>query len=49
MQANTVVIDPTDSSIRFAPRFNVAVPFIDRHPAEGRVRRRLPFARSTAM
>ena len=37
MQANTVVIDPTDSSIRFAPRFNVAVPFIDRHPAEGRV------------
>ena len=39
MQANTVVIDPTDSSIRFAPRFNVAVPFIDRHPAEGRAQK----------
>ena len=38
MQANTVSIDPTGSSasIRFAPRFNVAVPFIDRHLEEGR-------------
>ncbi len=38
MQANTVAIDPADSpaSIRFAPRFNVAVPFIDRHLEEGR-------------
>jgi len=38
MQANTVSIDPTgaSASIRFAPRFNVAVPFIDRHLEEGR-------------
>ncbi len=39
MQANTVTIDPTDSSIRLAPRFNVAVPFIDRHLEEGRARK----------
>ena len=39
MQANTVAIDPADSSIQFAPRFNVAVPFIDRHLAEGRTQK----------
>ena len=44
MQANTVTIDTVDSidsagssaSIQFAPRFNVAVAFIDRHLEEGR-------------
>ena len=38
MQANTVTIDPAGSStsIQFAPRFNVAVSFIDRHLEEGR-------------
>ncbi len=41
MPANTVTIDPTDFSapIRFAPRFNVAVPFIDRHLEEGRAQK----------
>ena len=39
MQANTVTIDPIDSSIRFAPRFNVTVPFIDRHLEEGRTQK----------
>ncbi len=38
MRANTVAVEPADSSapVRFAPRFNVAVPFIDRHLDEGR-------------
>jgi benzoate-CoA ligase family protein len=38
MRANTVVVDRTERPTRldFAPRFNVAVPFIDRHLAEGR-------------
>jgi benzoate-CoA ligase family protein len=38
MQSNTVEIDTSQqpSSLRFAPRFNVAVPFIDRHIVEGR-------------
>ena len=37
MQANTVSIDPTATppAITFAPRFNVAVPFIDRHVQPG--------------
>ncbi len=38
MQDHTVVADraPTPSTIAFAPIFNVAVPFIDRHLSEGR-------------
>ena len=38
MQDHTVVVDhaPTPSTIAFAPIFNVAVPFIDRHLSEGR-------------
>ena len=37
MQANTVSINPTATppAITFAPRFNVAVPFIDRHVQPG--------------
>ncbi len=38
MPMNTVAIDDsrTPCELRFAPRFNVAVPFIDRHVTEGR-------------
>jgi benzoate-CoA ligase family protein len=38
MQDNTVEVDVSQrpSQLRFAPRFNVAVPFIDRHIDEGR-------------
>lgn len=38
MRENTVEIDraTTPVGLRFSPRFNVAVPFIDRHVAEGR-------------
>lgn len=38
MQDNTVAVEPSPSGsrIRFAPRFNVAAVFIDRHIAEGR-------------
>ena len=38
MQDHTVVVDhaPTPSTIAFAPIFNVAVPFIDRHLSERR-------------
>lgn len=38
MQDHTVAVDhaPTPSMIAFAPIFNVAVPFIDRHLSEGR-------------
>lgn len=38
MQDNTVAIEPgpSGSRLRFAPRFNVAAAFIDRHLAEGR-------------
>lgn len=38
MQDHAVVVDhaPTPATITFAPIFNVAVPFIDRHLAEGR-------------
>ena len=38
MLDHTVAVDRTVRPTRldFAPRFNVAVPFIDRHPAEGR-------------
>jgi len=38
MQDNTVSVDPSTSpaTLSFAPRFNVAVPFIDRHLTEGR-------------
>ena len=38
MQPNTVEIDASSHSrlLRFAPRFNVAIPFVDRHIAEGR-------------
>ncbi len=38
MEDNTVVVDrsATPAALRFAPAFNVAVPFIDRHLAEGR-------------
>ena len=38
MQCNTVELDTSSPSptLRFAPSFNVAVPFIDRHIAEGR-------------
>ena len=38
MQDHTVVVDHTSSpaAIAFAPVFNVAVPFIDHHPSEGR-------------
>ena len=38
MQDYTVAVDhaPTPSTIAFAPVFNVAVPFIDRHVSEGR-------------
>ncbi len=38
MQSNTVSVDHTRSppSIQYAPSFNVAVPFIDRHLDEGR-------------
>lgn len=38
MRSNTVEIDTScyPPAIRFAPCFNVAVPFIDRHVSEGR-------------
>jgi len=38
MRDNTVEVDRsvTPNALRFAPRFNVAVPFIDRHLEEGR-------------
>ncbi len=38
MDDNTVSVDraTTPATLRFAPRFNVAVPFIDRHLDEGR-------------
>jgi benzoate-CoA ligase family protein len=38
MASNTVAIDNSQniSRLRFSPRFNVAVPFIDRHLIEGR-------------
>ena len=38
MRDNTVIVEPepSGSRISFAPRFNVAVPFIDRHLDEGR-------------
>ena len=38
MQKNTVSIDSSaiPAKIEFAPEFNVAVPFIDRHLQEGR-------------
>ena len=38
MQNNTVSIDTNvcPAKIEFAPEFNVAVPFIDRHIQEGR-------------
>ena len=38
MQCNTVELDTSSPSptLRFSPSFNVAVPFIDRHIAEGR-------------
>jgi len=38
LQDNTVAIEPgsTGSRLRFAPRFNVAAAFIDRHLTEGR-------------
>ena len=38
MQDNTVIIEPSPSGsrLRFAPQFNVAAAFIDRHLAEGR-------------
>lgn len=38
MRSNTVEIDVSErpSRIRFAPSYNVAVPFIDRHISEGR-------------
>ena len=38
MIKNTVIIDTSTSpaKIEFAPEFNVAVPFIDRHLDEGR-------------
>src|SRR2546428_5761755 len=38
MQDHTVTVDSTavPSTIHFAPIFNVAVPFIDRHLEEGR-------------
>lgn len=38
MRENTVEIDRATAPVglRFSPRFNVAVPFIDRHVAEGR-------------
>jgi benzoate-CoA ligase family protein len=38
MQSNTVAIDASErsSGLRFAPNYNVAVSFIDRHIAEGR-------------
>src|SRR5690606_8795366 len=38
MRDNTVEIDRSvlPNALRFAPRFNVAVPFIDRHIEEGR-------------
>ena len=38
MQSNTVSVDDTRSppSIQYAPSFNVAIPFIDRHLDEGR-------------
>ena len=41
MRANTVEVDKSQcpTRLRFAPRFNVAVSFIDRHVAEGRGRR----------
>jgi benzoate-CoA ligase family protein len=41
MQCNTVELDTSSPSpiLRFSPRFNVAVPFIDRHIAEGRAAR----------
>ena len=41
MQGNTVVVDENINSptFQFARRFNVAVPFIDRHLAEGRATR----------
>ncbi|MCK6450593.1 MAG: benzoate-CoA ligase family protein [Alphaproteobacteria bacterium] len=38
MQDDTVLVDPSTrpAALRFAPRFNVSVAFIDRHLAEGR-------------
>lgn len=38
MKDNTVILDNAESlpTIRFSPKFNVAVPFIDRHLEEGR-------------
>ena len=38
MKANTVVVDGSQNptALRYAPLFNVAVPFIDRHLEEGR-------------
>ena len=38
MQDHSVIVDhtPTPAAIAFAPVFNVAVPFIDRHLSEGR-------------
>lgn len=38
MRSNTVEVDSSErpSRLRFAPTFNVAVPFIDRHVSEGR-------------
>ena len=38
MQDNTIVVEqgPSGSRLRFAPRFNAAAAFIDRHIAEGR-------------
>lgn len=38
MLSHTVEIDTSErpSRLRFAPNFNVAVPFIDRHISEGR-------------
>ncbi|MCP4384281.1 MAG: AMP-binding protein, partial [Hyphomicrobiales bacterium] len=38
MRDNTVLIDDSaaEAAISFSPRFNVAVPFIDRHIEEGR-------------
>ena len=38
MLSHTVEIDTSErpSRLRFAPNFNVAVPFVDRHISEGR-------------
>ena len=42
MRDNTLTVDASKSpgDIIFAPNFNVAVPFIDRHLEEGRIRSR---------